>query len=43
MDMGELVPAIIKKADNQTKKNIVNEINNIVNEFERRLWSEKGI
>lgn len=37
MDMGGLIPAIAKKADNTTKKSIVNEIENVIKEFEERI------
>lgn len=37
MDMGELIPTIAKKADNPTKKNIINEIENVIKEFEERI------
>ena len=37
MDMGDLIPAIAKKADNPTKKNIANEIESVINEFEERI------
>ncbi len=37
MDMGELIPTIAKKADNPTKKNIMNEIENVIKEFEERI------
>ena len=37
MDMADLIPAIAKKADNPTKKNIVNEIESVVKEFKDRI------
>lgn len=37
MDMGELIPTIAKKADTPTKKNIINEIENVIKEFEERI------
>ena len=40
MDMGNLMPAIAKKADNQTKKNIINEIENVIKEFEERVYEK---
>ena len=40
MDMGNLMPAIAKKADSQTKKNIINEIENVIKEFEERVYEK---
>ena len=37
LDMSDLIPAIAKKADNPTKKNIVNEIESVVKEFKDRI------
>lgn len=40
MDIGNLMPAIAKKADSQTKKNIINEIENVIKEFEERVYEK---
>lgn len=37
MDMGELIPAILKKQTNNTHKSIVKEIKNITDEFNKRI------
>lgn len=37
MDMNECMPAIVKKADSKTRKKIIDELENLVLEFERRI------
>ena len=37
MDMGDLIPAVLKKPSSPTQKAIIEELNNITEEFKERI------